>query len=557
MARLNTYTKLLKSALFALLLSSCTTIIDWDKQIETLITGQSYVIPIGETTLTLNDIITQIDNIHYVEPGDNYIFLNFKDTITWNFRDVVDFQNFISINRDYTIPATPSFTNDTIKAPPFTETINLNFNSLVPNQSIERTEINKAKLEITIEKSNNMNIDPSSIRVITYFKDNGLVFANGGNIENGKGSSIEYKPTVFNNPEIINLNPFTIFSPESNSALSIEIRVEVIAGNTPIVIPDNSFIKVKYKLFDIDTKAFFGIIQPTIRNDEKGKIVDMTQYIMQLPIKGVFKIAEPIIKFDVLNNSGVKINLMLDSIKAYKSDDATFEPVYAHFDGSKSISKIVERIPSYGGEPFKSTFYLDHTLSNGDISHFFDRYPLPDRLLYKFRLANARTASDPLDFATPNANLTAHIDIKVPLKFNAGSNFDIVDTLMNMDLNDLIDNQIVDQMTLVLKVTNNLPIKGKLSIKFLDTNNLPINDLKVLADSVITAPPIDDNGYVAPGETAVSNLKIIVANEQLPKLRLAKSLMYIIKVENDENRKMTLHKDNFIKLKLGKYSQGE
>jgi hypothetical protein len=121
----------------------------------------------------------------------------------------------------------------------------------------------------------------------------------------------------------------------------------------------------------------------------------------------------------------------------------------------------------------------------------------------------------------------------------------------------LIDLQVVDQMMLILKVTNNLPLKGKLSLKFLDINKLPINDLKVLSDSIITAPLIDEDGLVQAGSNVVSDLKVIVESSQLPKLRLAKNLVYTIKVESEDDRKITLQKENYIKLKLGKFSQAE
>lgn len=556
MAQFNSYTKLLKSLLFALLVSSCTTVIDWDKQIDSLINGQSYVIPIGETTITLNDIINQLDSIHFVEPGDNYIFLSFKDTLQWDFRKIADFQSFVTIDRNYDIPAGFISSNSTFQLPDVTEVVDLNFNSAIDGQRIDRTEINSAKVEVIVS-TENLTIDASSIKVTTLFNSNELVFAPGGDVSKGAGSTIVFNPTVLGQPEVFTLNPFTLYSPNNLSTINVTVRLEVTAGNTPILTASNSKINISYKIFDVDTKAFYGILKPTIANDVQGKIIDMSEYIMQLPFKGVYKIAEPMVKFDILNNTGVKINLLLDSIKAYKSNDAAFEPVYAKFDGSKTTAKIIERMPAYGGDPVKSTFYLDYTLPNGEIAHFFDRYPLPDRLMYNFKLTNARTATDPLDFATPNANLTAHIDVKIPLKLNAGSNFEIADTLKNIDLNDLINNQLVDQMTLVLKVTNNLPLKGKLSLKFVDENFVPVPDLNVIADSLIAAPQIDDNGLVIAGQTAESNLKITITNAQLPKLRLVRNLIYTIKVESEENRKITLQKENFIRLKLGKFSQGE
>jgi len=553
MVLFNQYRKLFVTIFLALIFSSCSTFIDWDKEIDSLINGQSYVIPIGETTLTLNDIISQLDSTH-LKGGENYIFLEFKDTVVWNFRSIADFQNLIEINEVYSVPA-GAIQNNSVSAD-FNRIVNLNFNSDADGQQIVRTEMNSAKVEITVETLN-MNVDPSSILVTTTFQSDQLFFAQGGDISKGSGSKIVYQPTEFKTPKVINLNSFTLLTPNNLSTLNISVKVEVVAGHTPVVVLPNSQVLLKYKLYDVDTKVFYGKIKPSIANNVQGKTVDMAEYLLELPSKGVFKIAEPIIKFDLYNNSGVKINLMVDSIKAFKSDDPTFAPVYAKFNGSKTTSKVIDCIPSFPGLPIKTSYVLDHTLENGNISQFFDRYPLPDRLFYKFKLTNARADTDPLDFAAPTANLVALIDVKIPLKLNAGSNFEFVDTLENIDMNDLIDLQVVDQMLLVLKVTNNLPLKGKLSLKFLDSNKLPIADLKVLSDSIINAPLIDDNGVVQAGSNAISDLKVIVESSQLTKLRLAKNLVYTIKVESEENRKITLQKENYIKLKLGKYSKGE
>ncbi len=556
MAHFNSYKKILKSLLIVFLLSSCTTIIDWDKQIDTLINGQSYVIPIGETTLTLNDIITQLDTIHLLEPGENYIFIKYNDTIVWDFKQIADLQNLGQWSEEVTFNGvTIPFANKTVEKD-FPHTINFDFNSDINDQNVVESKMKSAKVEITVDTVN-LNIDPSNIVITTLFNSNELIFDLGGDVAKGAGSVFVFEPTVFGSPKVITLNPFTLFTPNNLSAINLTVKVEVKAGITPIILNPNSKISLTYRLFDVDPKVFFGKFKPVIATNSQEKTVDMTPYIMQLPPSGIFKLAEPIITMNLLNNSGLKMNFSIDSIRADRQNDPSFAPVYAQFNGSKSTTKIVDRIPAYGGDTAKTTFVLDHTLANGDISHFFDRFPLPDRIMYKFKLSNARVDSDPLDFMTPQGNITAHIGVKVPLKLNAGSSFILVDTLENIDMESLIDLQVVDQMMLVLKVTNNLPLKGKLSLLFLDENKLPINDLQVLVDSDIKAPQIDDDGLVVSGQSVDSDLKVIVANSQLTKLRLAKNLVYMIKVESEDNRKITLQKENFIKLKLGKYSQAD
>ncbi len=560
MVHIHTFRKILASFIFAIFLSSCTTEIDWNTQIDKLINGQSYVIPIGETTLTLNDILVQIDT-NIIDYSDvNYVFLKYNDTIVWNFSKIADLENLEALNEIFVPNSSPfpiSIVDRTEKVD-FPHTISFDFNSDLNGQQVERSEINSAKVEIFV-KTEDLNIEPSNIRITTFFPSETLTFAPGGNMANGSGSSFVYNPTVLNQSDVITLNPFTLFTPNNLTKLNLTVRLEVIAGNTPIVVlPDSkSKISLFYRIFDVDSKVYYGIFKPVISVGVKEKTVDMTPYILQLPANGIFKLAEPSITMDLENNSGLKMNLTIDSIKAYRENDPSFSPIYASFTGSKSSNKIVERVKNYGDLPAKSSFMLDHTLENGNISKFFDNYPLPNRLMYKFQLSNARVDTDPLDFMIPNANVKAHIDVKVPLKLNASSSFQFNDTLKNIDLDDLINSQVIDQMTLMLKVTNNMPIQAKLSLKFLDINNNLIENLKLLSDSIVKAPLIDDNGMVVAGSSAISDLKVVIENSQLSNLRLTKNIAYTIKVESDVNRKITLQNSNFIKLKLGKYSKGE
>jgi len=556
MVHIHTFRKIMASCVFAFFLSSCTTEIDWNTQIDKLISGQSYVIPIGETTLTINDILVQIDSSSIDYTDKNYVFFKYNDTIVWDFKEIADLQSLGKWNEKIefngvTIP----FVNNTVEKD-FPHTISFDFNTDLNAQQVVQSEMNSAKVEIQVIPEN-IEIEPQNVKITTFFNSNELVFLSGGDATKGSGSTFVFNPTVLRMPEVVTLNPFTLYTPNNLSELHLNVKVEVTAGNTPIVINPNSNISLTYRIFDVDPKVYFGKFKPVISVGVKEKTVDMTPYIMQLPANGIFKLAEPSISMELENNSGLKMNLTIDSIKAYRENDLSFSPIFADFSGSKSTNKIVERVKNYGDSPAKSSFVLDYTLGNGNISKFFDRYPLPNRLMYKFQLSNARVDSDPLDFMIPNGNVKAHIAVKVPLKLNANSSFEFTDTLKNIDLDELINSQVIDKMTLILRVTNNMPLQGKLSLKFLDINNKLIENLKLLSDSIVKAPSIDDNGMVVDGSSAISDLKVVIDNSQLENLRLTKNIAYIIKVESDENRKITLQNNNFIKLKLGKYSKGE
>lgn len=533
----------------AIIAVSCSTVIDWDKQINDLVNGQAYVIPVGESTITLNDILNQFDSVEFIDSDENNIYVKYNDSVYWTFRSFETLDELEQLVQDfYPSPVPLVFQNQSVSKD-FVHNITLGFNTNTNEQRIDMSEMNSAKVQIQIDVED-IDIQPDNIRITTLFPTDVLVFKSGG-------SSFIHQPTLLNGPEVISMSPFTLYTPNSLSSINLTIRVEVIAGNTPIVVKPTSRISVKYKLYDVDSKVYYGYFSPVIALGNQEKTIDMTEFVSQVPSGGIFKLAEPSIIMDVYNNTGMKIGFDIDSIKAFKANDPSFVPVYARFNSSKGVKHVVNRIANYGGPVEKTTFVLDHSSANGEISHFFDNFPLPDRLTYKFKISNARLASDPLDFMIPNGRLTAKIGVKVPLKLNAGSRFQLRDTLKNVNLDSILRDDLIEKAQLVLRVTNGLPLKGTLSLNFLNSTDQIIDGLKLLADSTIKAPQIDDEGKVITNSNTVSDIVFMVDKTQIPKLKLTKKIVYSFLVESEVNRKITLQKENSLKLKLGIYLKGD
>lgn len=537
------------SIVLTVLFTSCTTIIDWNNQFDDLSLNQSYIIPLGETTMSLEDILNQYDSLEFINRTENNVCVLHKDSNVWKFREMADLSNLeVLVDEFYPTPITTSLQNQTVKKD-IEHTLTLGFNSNPANQRVDSAFMNSAKLQIQINVSN-LNINPENIKVTTTFLNNVVVFQNGS-------SEFVHNPTKFNESEILTLPAFKMTTANNLNKIKVNVQIEIIAGNTPIIATPASKIGINYKLFDIDSKVFYGYFSPTIALTSQQQIVDMTSYISKLPNSGIFKLVEPSITMDVVNNTGIKIGFQIDSIKAFKSNDPTFIPVYAKFNNLKSIKHVIERVQKYGNAPVKTTFVLDYTLQNGDISHFFDFYPLPDKLQYKFVINNARLDTDPSDFIIPNGNVKANFTVKIPLKFNAGSKFELHDTLKNVNLEEVLVEDQIEKAQLVLKVTNGLPLKGEMSINFLNASKQLIPDLKLLADSTISAPEINADGTTKTGSKAVSYLNFVIQRSQIPKLKLAKSIAYSFKVQSEENQRISLQKTDSLNLKLGVYLKGD
>lgn len=549
---------ILTITLFAI---SCTTELDWDKQINNLVNGQAYVIPIGETSITLNDILNQFDSVEFIDSDENNIFVKYNDTVDWTFRkfDVLDgigaiIDEYIPFNY---VPNSQYITEYTfapgqIITKNFPHTLDLGYNSNASLQRVDRAEINSAKIEFQVNVENAV-ISPSNITITAIFPPDFFVFDSDGS------SEIIYHPNVLNAIDYHPIESFKIYSANSLQRVNMNFRLDIKAdSNNPVIIYPNTKISIRYKLYDVNAKAYYGFFSPTIAFGSQEQTIDISEFVNLVPKTGIFKLAEPSISMDVFNNSGIRLKFKVDSIKAFKSYDNSFKPVYAKFeDGNFFKVTYIDRKMVYNANPAKTSFVLNHEPANGAISRFFDNFPLPDRLYYRFWLTHFPQLGDPLDFITPDASIKAAIGIKVPLKLNAGSQFQLHDTLKNVNLDSVLSDVLIEKAQLVLRITNGLPLKGRLSLSFINAQNQIIDGLKLLADSTIKAPEIDDNGIVLTNSKTVSNIVFMIDKTQIPKLKLTKKIAYSFLVESAEGRKITLQKENSLKLNLGIYLKGD
>jgi len=549
MARLKLHSKVIATIIVTLVLASCTTIIDWDNQFDDLSLNQSYIIPLGETTMSFQDILDQYDSLEFINRTENNVYVIHKDSNEWKFREMVDLTKLEVLVDEFVLPGFIIPADKTVSKD-IDHTLTLGYNSNPTTQRVDSADINSAKIQMQINVSN-LDIQPGNIQVTTTFVDNTVVF------EDGK-SYFVHKPKKLNEPEIIPLPPFKILTANNLNAITVKVKVEVIAGNTAIFTSPGSKIGLNYKLFALDPKVFYGYFSPTIAIASQDQVVDISEFTSLLPSTGVFKLAEPSILVDVLNNTGVKMSFNIDYINAYKLNDATFDSIYAKFNNSKSVQHVIDRVQTYkvGGATVKSSFVLDHTLQNGDISHFFDTYPLPTMIKYKFAIKNARTLADPADFIIPTASVKAYFTVKVPLKFNAGSQFVLRDTLKNVNLEEVLVEDQVEKAQLVLKITNGLPMKGVMSLSFLTASKQLIPDLQLLADSTVKAPEINADGTTKAGSKAISYINFVIEKSQIPKLKLAKNIVYSFKVISEADKKVSLQKTDSLQLKMGVYLKG-
>lgn len=532
--------------LAAFLFGACTTEVDWENLGDDLKIDQSLALPLGEATLTLEDILNQLDSVDFINSEGSDIFVEYSDTISWGLREYKMTLNTVPIEKTMqpspnTITPVPA--NFKISFP-FDETLELGINSNPLDQRVDYVRVNSAKLKVTLNKSN-LDINPENVKVTLTFPDQKVVF------DNPTITSIEHTPTSFGTEHIISLSPFTMRTYNASSSIPLHIVLDITTGNSPIVASPASTVNIKLDASDFDMKVAYGYFKPAISDEAQIESVDLGDFQKDLP-DGLFKFSDPEIKLTVTNNVGIRLGVNLDYLKAYLKDDADYDTVYAQFRNNQHSTKIIiNPSPEYG---VSATTMYTIDKDSGQIHRLFDNKLLPNKLDYKFKLTNERTEG--VDFIIPKPKIDVKFEAKIPLRFSAGSYIEFKDTIPDLNLDSILNQDYIDNAILVLKVTNALPIGVELKLKMIDENGVKVNTT-IDSTFMINAPMIDANGFVDRTKLVTQEIRIEVQKSQLAQLRSTRQIIYYIRVDRKDNEPIKFQKSNSFAIKAGIFVKGD
>lgn len=544
--------KVLSVIAFIFLLTSCTTSTDIGGRLDDLLQGQVIVLPIGRDSVSLGDLLDKINSDRVGESGKD-VYLKYNDTIDWQYEPINLFSNVTEMTEIFPqmpppIGWTSTFPAGVQVSESYNYDIPLNFTSVGGVNALDSAVFNSATFEITLEKEGFGALQPSDIKIVAKFPTAFFDI-------DVPGDSVIHTPGAFGVAETKTIPGLTVHFVSGNT-ITIPVKLYIKPSST-IIINSTSKLTFRYKLVGADAKIYYGRFSPAIQIGAQEKEYDLSEFVNEIPDDGIIKATEPEIKLSVLNHSGVGVNMVVDSVKAYKSADPAFLPVYALFNGNKGKTIPVSRKINITDNAPETVMTLDNTTENGDIDRFLNKFPLPDKLYYKFHITSSYKTGDPIEFFTPSDKVEGRLAVKIPLKFDAGSAYTFTDTIKDVSFDGLTDPDMLDNVFFAFKVINKFPLKGKLSVEFLDDagNKIPGFE-KLLSDSVITAPAVDSQGDVVENAFSESNLILTVDNQLLNKLSFVKNIKYSIHIESDENRKIIFRKDNKLIIKLGVYLKG-
>lgn len=544
--------KFSKIILFSLILFfvSCEANIDLLKISPEISIDPSLVVPLGGASVNLGEILSNNDSLHLFSNNTNEISFQSFDSSEFIFPvlNLTEIPPILTktINMSpggvVTFPANfdiPSIYSD--------QDFDLGLNKVVATERIDSIKITSATLgiKITVE---NLDINPKNLKMTLSFSEGKL------RMLDGSSSSFEFTPKAFNQTENVDFANFVMNTSGGANGIPLGIKLDANSGSLPLTVGPNSKINIEFTFNKLDWRVMYGKF-------DLSKIASTAQQIAlnldtKLP-KGVFKLYNPQIDISAVSNIGMKLGFRLDYLKAFTTADT----VYAQFDGAKTFTKYFDNKPAFPGDTAMlklRTFDRDWGQTDKLIAN------KPKTLEYKFTAFNDTVSDHTQNFITPDGKIKVYLKTTIPLQFGAGSYYQFNDTIDNIfkTLADALNQFTVADIqstSLVLNVSNGLPVKTELSISLLDSLGNEINPSTDFTKSYeINAGVVDANGIVQKGKETNQQLVITVSKDQLNEMRKATKIAYQVRVAGaDINSNVYFTKSNTFNLKVGVFVNGK
>jgi len=509
----------------------------------------SLIVPLGGGSVNLGDIVAYNDTLNIFER--NVSGLNFQsfDSTEFKFK-AVDLLQYAPVltkslypspNAVITFPA-----NFKIPLISSNQDFDLGLNKYVATERIDSVKISSAILGITVTVDN-LDIDPSNLKFTLSFSDGKM------RMLDGSASSFDFTPNAFNQTENVYINNFVMNTSGGANGIPLLIKLEAKTGNLPVTVGPDSKIDIQFKFNELNWEVIYGMF-------DLSKIASAAELVSinlnkKLP-NGVLKLSNPQIDITAVSNIGMRLGFRLDYLKSYTNADT----VYARFDGNKSFTRLFENKPQTPGDTVMiklPTFDKDWGETNKLIEN------KPEILEYKFT-AFSNTDNDPTpNFITPDGKIKVYMKTVIPLQFNQGSYYEYKDTIINVfePIANALDQFTVadiESTSLVLDITNGLPVKTELSISLLDAFD---NELSLVTgfkqNYEISAGKVDVNGIVQPGQQTKQQLSISFSKEQLSEIRKANKIAFKVRiVGGEDNSSIFFTKNDSFNLKVGLFVKG-
>ncbi|MDA3953680.1 MAG: hypothetical protein PF485_08540, partial [Bacteroidales bacterium] len=441
--------------------------------------------PLAYGSLSFDNIISEFDSSSFISSdADGLLYITYSDSLfSFTANDLLEIpsQDFIQffIESNFTIPSgwgvDSTVTIDSTKTFPF---------SFGKGEMLDSMILNQGNLVFDI--TSQFQIPAKIIITCPTIRKNGSPFIS---------PPIDVGPNVTVNPTPSPLDGYTIYLIDSVTIdstfkyLPVNFSVELTNNGAGVTAGED--IEINATLENLDFKAIFGYIGDYELVSEAGEI---ELGFFENTLDGYIRFENPILNLNIGNSYGVPAEINISRFTGFNANedsialDLTDNPFrYAYPEISDYIN---------------SDFYKEVTIpidsTNSTIKDFLAF--LPSRLEYNISAAsnpaNPTDLIDSANFVTDASEVNIDLEFILPLYFKADS-FALEDT---MDINFFEDADYIEKVSVLLEVSNGLPLDIDFQIYFLDSNYNHVDTL-FSAYSI----PIISSGQVDPATSLVTS----------------------------------------------------
>jgi hypothetical protein len=432
--------------------------------------------PVAYGSLNINDLISEIDNDGYFSTDpDGLLMLSYSDTIgSFVAEDllVIPSQSFFEyfIESDFGFPV----------APP-AMTFEINRKVMFPF-----TFDNGERLDSMILDAGNLVFDISSSfqhqaqveLTITNLTQNGVPFSETFNISDESGTYSASIPFTLNGYTIElqdSVGNDTMFFP-------VEFHVEIYTNGTN-GISSSDQIEIDAGLSDLDFDAIFGYIGNYELIGENGTL-DLGFF--DNPFEGTIEFANPQLNINISNSYGLPAEININRLTGFDQNGDSIQMTYDPISTS-TFRYAFPSIEEYG-ETKDTTIKINR--DNSSIPEFLAF--LPSSIEYNIDAASNPDGNINYNFVSDDSKVDISLEFLLPLEFEADS-FAFADTIEDiLDDGWYDDADIIDQINIMLEVTNGMPLEIDFQVIFMDSLYNAVDSLFADGEEIIIPAAIVD-----------------------------------------------------------------
>lgn len=486
-----------KRILTVLLLSSCCfscgdiDLFDSDKMSDSIEWDPDFVVPVGQGTFTMWDLLNPYDEDSTLITRDNRIIINYEE------KDIVN----LSAKDFWNMPEQHIAFGSNLKIPYAVNGV-LPDDIVIFDAGIKSFDFGEDGEILTLEAKIKLSCD-----LPVYRFDYTLVFTMP-DVFGVDGNPFEIRKQVTSStPRSFSESHDVVFDmEESNNQFKYGVTCVILKGQN-VHVSAGEVMKVDFLLSDVVSHKVIGNIHPPKIDIEKGDFSMDVDFWND--IQGDFRFEDPILKL-VLKTQGVQLPV-------------SFMPAFTAYDGKKKIDFV--------GEPLSFTkFSADgitenvgtYTKSNSNVADFIS-LPPRDSIVYggDIWINQDRTREDCV--VEENALVTADLKVEVPLYFSA-KNLTFRDTIKDIDF-DKPDQ--IKKLSLQLRAKNGTPLAISVDEFLMVDDAYHVID-HIIADKLIDAPDIDKQGNVVAIKESVHD--VVLSEGNIRNISRMKHLILVAKM---------------------------